>query len=223
MLMALLAPFCVLCARGRAFARVARFSSSRGWLGGWWRSQPSLAQHADRMARFADLLRLPGSCCQLSTKACRHPRLGNATPKRKVCRKVHTSTFHLIFDPGKKRCRESEGLWKFALLQLVSRLACWVEYTLSLSAHIPLHTRALFDNCCCSGRLFRAFPAHARYLKQHLKHCTIASRCPDRWLLILAPHRTEPHRHIPLHPPALFANCRRSGRFFEPFPRMLGI
>ena len=143
LLMALLAPFCVLFARGRAFARVARFSSSRGWLGGWWRSQPSLAQHADRMARFADLLRLPGSCCQLSTKACRHPRLGNATPKRKVCRKVHTSTFYLIFDPGKKRCRESEGLWKFALLQLVSRLACLVEHLEFIGTYTATHNHTL--------------------------------------------------------------------------------
>ena len=146
LLMALLAPFCLL----RAFVRATRHGCLPildGWVWGREGTMSSLAQHADGFVRPT------GHAIQLS-KACRHPRLGNATPKRKVCRKVHTSTFYLIFDPGKKRCRESEGLWKFALLQLVSRLACLVEYTLSSSAHILLHTTTLFDNCRCSGRFF---------------------------------------------------------------------
>ena len=86
LLMALLAPFCLL----RAFVRATRHGCLPildGWVWGREGTMSSLAQHADGFVRPT------GHAIQLS-KACRHPRLGNATPKRKVCRKVHTSTFH---------------------------------------------------------------------------------------------------------------------------------
>ena len=55
--------------------------------------------------------------------------------------------------------------------------------------------------------LFRAFPAHARYLK----HCATASRCPDRWLFIISPNHLAPP---PPHPtaPAALATLRKSSQ-----------